>query len=369
MRRFLSTLPTRIPLLAPLPILATCSSSSQSRWLPLPRTSSARAIPRAWRRNLAWRTLPRRDGKIWRYVYNFTYTYTYYIMLYNVIYIHIHRDIKLQFTLTPIKQLYGLRSWRVLKDQFSIIGFPVFPVDSGPDLWFWTSSVWFICPFPESGLATGGYMSVQYLFSLPVNRIPFVQSSIGVQLHTFQSPLSVNILIWTSNIRQFWHFFFWAILRFWSLSPLVSSICWWIQPGNRNSIKSYCMAGFNLEKNWDFPRFQTAQWVAAFCAQVWLIFSSFLAVQSPNFRNFLAIQLTPNSKQLAPRQSWERTEHSGPSRGMGSHFLRCSVSNVLVFEFPGPLVLWSLDPLVPWSPGALVPAILWWLWCLETILK
>jgi len=51
-------------------------------------------------------------------------------------------------------------------------------------------------------------MSVQYLFSLPVNRIPFVQSSIGVQLHTFQSPLSVNILIWTSNIRQFWHFFF-----------------------------------------------------------------------------------------------------------------------------------------------------------------
>ena len=155
----------------------------------------------------------------------------------------------MQFTLTPIKQLYGLRSWRVLNDQFSIIGFLVFPVDSGPDLWFWTSSVWFICPFPESKRTCNWWVHERTFFLCPLIGSPLFNPASESSKKTFQSPLSVNILIWTSNIRQFWHVFFTAILRFWRLSPLVSSICWWIlviQPGNRNSIKSYCMAGFNL---------------------------------------------------------------------------------------------------------------------------
>ena len=152
----------------------------------------------------------------------------------------------------------------------------------------------------------------------------------------------------------------------------VSSICWWIvivaaqrldacvlviQSRHRNSIiKNYLwlVSIFSIE-NRDFR-------ISTDTGSIWRLVPSYgwlshFSRFNPDFMIFLAIQLILNSKQLAPRQSWERTEHSGPSRGMGSYLLWCSC-----FGF------WIPGPRIPWSFGPLVPSILWWLWCLKTIL-
>jgi hypothetical protein len=154
---------------------------------------------------------------------------------------------------------------------------------------------------------------------LPVNRIAFVQSSIGVQQKNIPKPaVGEHPDLDIKHPPVLARFFYsnpsiLEVITTCILDLLVNSG----NPTWQSKLHQKLLYGWFQSLKLGFPEISNSTVSRGFLCPGMVDFLSFLAVQSPNFRNFLAIQLTPNSKQLAPRQSWERTEHSGPSRGMG----------------------------------------------------